>query len=81
MRRNYLSAVLGDAVNALLAGAAFNLRMRLRQIKASFWLVYRKIGAWRSLERTIFSQICFLWRLFLDKVLLAKPKSLMKPCF
>ena len=33
MQRNYLSGVLGDAVNALLAGAAFNLKMRLNQLK------------------------------------------------
>lgn len=33
MARNFLSGILGDAVNALLAGAAFNLKMRLNEIK------------------------------------------------
>lgn len=33
MARNYLSGVLGDAVNALMAGAAYNLKMRLNQLK------------------------------------------------
>ncbi len=34
MLRNYLSGELGDAINCLLAGSAFNLRMRLNQIRA-----------------------------------------------
>jgi IS5 family transposase len=33
MNRNFLSGILGDAVNALLAGAAYNIKMRLREIK------------------------------------------------
>jgi IS5 family transposase len=33
MARNFLRGILGDAVNALLAGAAFNLKMRLNEIK------------------------------------------------
>ncbi|WP_319936703.1 transposase [Neolewinella aquimaris] len=33
MRRNFLSGELGDAVNCLLAGAAFNLVKRLNQLK------------------------------------------------
>jgi IS5 family transposase len=33
MGRNFLSGSLGDAVNALLAGAAFNLKMKLNQLK------------------------------------------------
>lgn len=33
MARNFLSGIIGDAVNALLAGAAFNLKMRLNEIK------------------------------------------------
>jgi hypothetical protein len=37
MLRNYLSGVSGDAVNTLLAGAAFNIKKRLNQIKKSFW--------------------------------------------
>ena len=36
MLRNYLAGELGDAVNCLLAGAAFNLKMRLNQLRASF---------------------------------------------
>ena len=33
MRRNFLSGELGDAVNCLLAGAAFNMVKRLNQLK------------------------------------------------
>lgn len=33
MIRNFLSGTLGDVVSALLAGAAFNLKMRLNQLK------------------------------------------------
>lgn len=43
MLRNYLSGVSGDAVNALLAGAAFNLKKRLNQIKKSFWNIIYSI--------------------------------------
>ena len=32
--RNFLSGTLGDAFNALVAGAAYNLRIRLREIRA-----------------------------------------------
>jgi transposase, IS5 family len=32
--RNFLAGVIGDAVNALLAGAAHNIKMRLREIKS-----------------------------------------------
>ena len=34
MDRNFLRGLLGDAVNALLAGAAYHLKMRLRELKA-----------------------------------------------
>lgn len=47
MLRNYLSGVLGDAVNALMAGAAFNLKMRLNQLKnglnAAFDFILRSL--------------------------------------
>ncbi len=47
MLRNYLSGVLGDAVNALMAGAAFNLKMRLNQLKNGliefFDLIFRSL--------------------------------------
>lgn len=33
MLRNFLSGILGDAINALLAGAAFNLKLRLNQLR------------------------------------------------
>ena len=33
--RNFLSGIEGDVVNALLAGAAWNLKMRLRELKAA----------------------------------------------
>lgn len=32
--RNFLSGTLGDALNALMAGAAYNFRIRLREIRA-----------------------------------------------
>jgi IS5 family transposase len=32
--RNFLSGTLGDAFNALMAGAAYNIRIRLREIRA-----------------------------------------------
>jgi IS5 family transposase len=41
--RNFLSGILGDAVNALLAGAAYNLKMRLRELKASIFGLFRTI--------------------------------------
>lgn len=41
MRRNFLSGLVGDAVNALLAAAAFNIKMRLREIKALFWRLWK----------------------------------------
>lgn len=47
MRRNFLSRSLGDAVNCLLAGSAFNLKMRLNMIRASFWAFLR--------------QLCYVW--------------------
>jgi IS5 family transposase len=33
--RNFLSGIEGDVVNTLLAGAAWNLKMRLRELKAA----------------------------------------------
>lgn len=40
MLRNYLKGTLGDAVNALLAGAAFNLKKRLNQIKQALKIYF-----------------------------------------
>jgi IS5 family transposase len=44
MLRNYLSGTLGDIINAMAAGCAFNLKKRLNQIKievkSSFWLIF-----------------------------------------
>jgi hypothetical protein len=34
MDRNFLSGTLGDEVNAMLAGAAWNMKMRLRELRA-----------------------------------------------
>lgn len=48
MLRNHLSGVVGDAVNALLAGAAYNLKMRLNQLKNSLKNIFSQI-----LERVI----------------------------
>jgi IS5 family transposase len=46
MLRNYLHGELGDAINCLLAGAAFNLKMRLNQIRALIWQVLALISGW-----------------------------------
>ena len=42
MIRNFLKGVIGDKINAILAGAAFNFRIALREIKEmiSFWLYF-----------------------------------------
>ena len=42
MLRNFLKGVIGDKINAILAGAAFNFRIALGEIKEmiSFWLYF-----------------------------------------
>lgn len=40
MLRNFLSGAIGDSVNCLLAGAAFNLNKRLNEIKAAFCALF-----------------------------------------
>lgn len=40
MHRNFLSDTLGDAITALLAGAAFNLKMR--QLKEALISIFEK---------------------------------------
>lgn len=49
MLRNFLAGSIGDEINTILAGAAFNFRKKLNQIKADikFWL-------WIILERYSF---------------------------
>jgi transposase, IS5 family len=42
---NYLKGVLGDKINAILAGAAFNFRKALNQFKAFCLILFSKIGA------------------------------------
>ena len=47
MRRNFLSGELGDAVNCLLAGAAFNMMKRLNQLKmmpVMAWLIVFQVA-------------------------------------
>lgn len=39
--RNFLSGTLGDAFNALMAGAAYNLRMRLRELRALIFYAWK----------------------------------------
>lgn len=41
MLRNFLKGVVGDKINAIMAGAAFNFKIALREIRQSliFWLV------------------------------------------
>ena len=43
MLRNYLSGSMGDAINALLAGSAFNVKMRLNQIKEKLKTIFVSI--------------------------------------
>jgi len=43
MDRNFLLYLLCDAVNALLAGAAYNLKMRLRELKALIFGLFRAL--------------------------------------
>lgn len=57
MRRNFLARAMGDAVNCLLAGSAFNLKMRLNMIRASLWAFLRKICAlWTAQMRPLWRQ-------------------------
>ena len=49
MNRNFLRGVVGDAVNAILAGAAFNLKMRLNEIRVAHFAVLNRMVA--ALER------------------------------
>ncbi len=43
MLRNFLSGTIGDAVNALLAGAAFNLKKKLNQLKKHSTFIFEII--------------------------------------
>jgi IS5 family transposase len=58
--RNYLSGVLGDAVNALLSGAAWNLMLKLRQIRTMFFVYLSHVqhALWLLIRRE--SKILFL---------------------
>lgn len=58
MLRNYLSGVVGDAVNALLAGAAFNLKKRLNQIKKDLKNIF--ISIFRAVRSFYIAPICGL---------------------
>ena len=42
MLRNYLKGFTGDKINALLAGAAFNFKIRLREIRLDLFLSFFK---------------------------------------
>lgn len=57
MRRNFLRGEIGDAVNCLLAGAAFNLKMRLNQIRSSFWAFWRDMWASLYCEIAVYGHI------------------------
>lgn len=49
MLRNYLSRSLGDAINCLLAGAAFNMKKRLNQLRTAFFgLIHMFLSAMRA---------------------------------
>jgi transposase, IS5 family len=62
MRRNFLGGKVGDAVNCLLAGSAFNLKMRLNQIRASFWDLLRVIWYLWAVEtvQIVENQVSFI---------------------
>ena len=54
MLRNYLKGTQGDAINALLAGSAFNVKKRLNQLKkAALALLLRRVGAFTKHYRII----------------------------
>ncbi len=38
MLRNFLKGFIGDKINAILAGAAFNFKIRLREIQSNLFL-------------------------------------------
>ena len=38
MLRNYLKGFMGDKINAILAGAVFNFKIRLREIRSNLFL-------------------------------------------
>lgn len=59
--RNFLSGIVGDAVNALLAAAAFNINLRLREIKALFWQLLRLLCSPDTRGRFIISASCPIW--------------------
>lgn len=46
MPGNYLQGFTGDKINAILAAAAFNLRIKLREIRFNLFLPFFK-GAFR----------------------------------
>ena len=55
MLRNFLSGTLGDAVNALLAGAAFNLKKRLNQIKEELKNIL--VFIWKFFARMLWTSL------------------------
>lgn len=55
--RNFLAGVIGDAVNALLAGAAHNTKMRLREIKS---LIFSFFSLLSDSARVLVNQISFM---------------------
>ncbi|MEL6140274.1 MAG: IS5 family transposase [Bacteroidota bacterium] len=81
MLRNYLKGVVGDAVNCLLAGAAFNLRMRLRQIKASIWFILNHTQDLILNQRTILSELQQIFYYLADPQNTRSPEKSMKWCF
>jgi hypothetical protein len=40
MLRNYLKGFTGDKINAILAGAAFNFKIKLREIRLNLFLPF-----------------------------------------
>jgi IS5 family transposase len=69
MLRNYLSGTLGDTINAILAGAAFNIKARLNQlkqeIKSIFYPLLNQIFEhWKNYSDVLFAN----WQVFTTKI-------------
>lgn len=81
MLRNYLKGETGDAVNCLLAGAAYNLRLRMRQIKASLRKIMHVIRAAELCEMMGKKKIEFVMSFVQSHRRLQPAGRLMKWCF
>jgi hypothetical protein len=55
MLRNYLKGFMGDKINAILAGAVFNFKIRLREIRSNLFFLFSNANSadFYPQERTI----------------------------